>query len=250
MLRSIRLATLLGGLGLVCLLSAAPVEATHPRPAGAKPIRLSLVPAYVQCGVVAPNRTHGPPLAFASCNPPVQASAQATVGTPDAYGGAAGSTGHVRFNAIVGVPGPPDDGQDIPIDMMLSDVRCVPTGLRCGSANTSGPADYVGEVRLLWRARQTDHFNNVMPGGGTDPATVVDSQFPLTVPCTETSSMSSGSTCSLTTLMNIHYPGALKDGKRDLWQIFDVRVDDGGADGDGDTPADNNVFMRPGLFIP
>ena len=29
-----------------------------------------------------------------------------------------------------------------------------------------------------------------------------------------------------------------------------MRVHDGGADGDGDTTADNTVFARPGVFIP
>jgi hypothetical protein len=29
-----------------------------------------------------------------------------------------------------------------------------------------------------------------------------------------------------------------------------VRIYDGGADGDGDTTADNMVFLRPGIFMP
>ena len=41
---------------------------THVRPAGATPFRVPLVPAAKHC--TAPNRTHGPPLAFPSCNPP------------------------------------------------------------------------------------------------------------------------------------------------------------------------------------
>ena len=40
----------------------------YPRPAGAAPLRVSLVPTYASC--TAPNREHGPPLAFGSCNPP------------------------------------------------------------------------------------------------------------------------------------------------------------------------------------
>ena len=96
MRRSMRLVTLSGGLAALCLLIAAPVQATHPRPAGAKPIRLSLVPAYSPCA--APNRTHGPPLAFPSCNPPAQTSAQATVGTPDANGAPASFNSYFRIN--------------------------------------------------------------------------------------------------------------------------------------------------------
>ena len=100
MSRLIRCLMLYGGLAALCLLTAAPAQATHPRPKGATPIRMSLVPAYAACA--APNRTHGPPLAFASCNPPAQASAQATVGTPDAFGGAANSTSYLLLRAIPG----------------------------------------------------------------------------------------------------------------------------------------------------
>ena len=42
----------------------------YPRPKGASPMRGSLVPAYEPC--TAPNRTHGPPLAFPSCAPPAR----------------------------------------------------------------------------------------------------------------------------------------------------------------------------------
>ena len=62
-------------------------NAAHPRPKGATPIAASMVPAYNACA--APNRTHGPPLAFPSCNPPVQSSTAITVGSPDANGAAA-----------------------------------------------------------------------------------------------------------------------------------------------------------------
>src|SRR5262245_4192760 len=52
------------------------------RPRGATPLRAALVPAYNAC--TASNRTHGPALAFPSCNPPVRSSSVLTVGTPDA----------------------------------------------------------------------------------------------------------------------------------------------------------------------
>ena len=60
------------------------VAAGYPRPKGATPFRVPLVPAYAQC--TGGNRQHGPPLAFSSCNPPQQTSSQLTVGTPDANG--------------------------------------------------------------------------------------------------------------------------------------------------------------------
>ena len=57
-------------------------RARYPRPKGATPLRVSLVPAFTEC--TAPNRTHAAPLSFSSCHPPTQTSTAATVGTPDA----------------------------------------------------------------------------------------------------------------------------------------------------------------------
>ena len=256
MLQSRTWSWLLGVLATLCLLTATSAQATHPRPAGATPTRMSLVPAYAPCA--APNRTHGPPLAFASCNPPAQTSAQATVGTPDAFGGGANSTGYIRLRAVPGFdpPVPPDMG----IELALTDIRCMPTGARCGTANALGPADYSGEMRLSFTVRLTDHFNATAPGGGPDPATVEDftmdevptPQFgmPLTWPCVQSESTSTGSTCDLSTTLNTLIPGAVRDGKRGIWALDAVRIYDGGADGDGDTAADNTVFARPGIFIP
>ena len=68
------LALAVGALGMMALASVA--NATHPRPKGATPLRASLVPAYNACAT--PNRTHGTPLAFPSCNPPVQTSTSLT----------------------------------------------------------------------------------------------------------------------------------------------------------------------------
>jgi hypothetical protein len=247
-LRSMRFATPFGGLAMLCLLIAAPVQATHPRPVGASPVRLSLVPAYSHC--TAPNRTHGPPLAFPSCNPPAQTSAQATVGTPDAFGGGAKFSSYFLFDVLVGAPGPPDDS-NVNIDVPLTDVRCIPTGARCGSANAAGPADYSGDVRIAFTIRPTDHYNWPTPGGGTDPGTVQDVSIENTWwPCVETASTSIGSTCDVRTSVESFLPGAIKDVKRSNWEIDDVRVYDGGTDGEGDTTADNTVFLRPGIFIP
>jgi hypothetical protein len=245
-LRLTRIVTLCVGLTTLCLLTAASAHATHPRPVGATPMRMSLVPAYAACA--APNRTHGPPLAFASCNPPAQTSAQATVGTPDAFGGGANATGYLRLWAVPCYSNCLD--ADIGIVLALSDVRCVPTGARCGTANASGPADYSGEMRFSFTFRLTDHWNATAPGGGTDPATVQDFAFERSWACAQSGSSSTGSTCSLDTSMNALIPGGSKRSKRSIWALDAVRIFDGGADGDGDTTADNTVFARPGIFIP
>jgi len=53
-------------------LIASSAMASHEHPIGASPIRVPLVPAFDAC--TSPNSTHGPPLAFPSCNPPVPTS--------------------------------------------------------------------------------------------------------------------------------------------------------------------------------
>jgi hypothetical protein len=38
------------------------------------------------------------------------------------------------------------------------------------------------------------------------------------------------------------------EGRRSVWELDQVRVDDGG--GDGDTAGDNSLFMVQGVFVP
>ena len=98
------LALAVGAMGLMVMTSIA--GASHPRPQGATPLLVPLVPAFKQCATT--NRTHGPPLAFPSCNPPVPSSNFVTVGTPDANGAPAKSQGFVKV-AVRAVSGPPSD---------------------------------------------------------------------------------------------------------------------------------------------
>jgi hypothetical protein len=249
-LRLTRVATLFAGLVAVCLLVAAPAQGTHPRPKDATAIRMSLVPAYAACA--APNRTHGPPLAFGSCNPPVQTATRATVGTPDAFGGAATSASSLRLTEWESIPGGPTEG-DILIDIVLNDVRCVPTGARCGTANASGPADYSGEMRFSFTFRLSDHHNPSAWPEAPVPATVQDFAIEHSWACVQSGSTSTGSTCDLHTSLNTLIPeggGAVQAINREIWELQAVRIYDGGADGEGDTTADNTVFARPGVFIP
>jgi hypothetical protein len=232
-------------MGMLVIASVA--NATHPRPKSASPITASMVPAYVQC--TAPNRTHGPPLAFPSCNPPVQTSNALTVGSPDANGAPANSTSFIKISVVVGVVGPPDDS-DVKIISTTTDVRCKAGVATCGSANAADGADYTGEVQGDATIRITDHFNAVAPGGGTDPATVVDIPFPVTTTCTATAANTGiGSTCAVNTTANAVVPGAVKDAKRAIVEIGQILVRDGGPDGVVAT-APNTLFAVQGIFIP
>src|SRR4029078_2378403 len=96
----------------------------------------------------------------------------------------------------------------------------------------------------------TDRFNGVAgAGGGTEPATLVDFPFPVTVGCTATGSTSIGAACAVSTSANAVVPGAITDGKRAIAQLGQVQVRDGGPDGAAGT-ADNDVFAVQGLFVP
>jgi hypothetical protein len=238
------LALALGAVGLMVMASMA--SATHPRPKGATPLRVSLVPAFNAC--TTPNRTHGPPLAFPSCNPPVQSSNSITVGTPDANGATANSEGFVKLAVQVGIPGPPEDS-DVLITANITDVRCKAGTTACGSANAADGADYTGELQGNATIRITDHFNAVAAGGGTDPGTVVDIPFPVATACAATASTGIGATCSANTSANATVPGAVKDGKRATIEVGQITITDGGADGvNATTP--NTLFAVQGIFIP
>jgi TolB protein len=218
----------------------------YARPRTAPTLRVPLVPAYDPCA--APNRTHGPPLAFGSCNPPAQASANLTVGTPDAGGGAANSSGFFFIRTHAGTPGPPDDS-GAPIQVSISDVRCRPPATTCADENASNGADYTGELQAEFTLRTTDKWNATSAGGGADSATVTDFTFPVPVTCASTASTSEGALCETQTDALVIFPGSVRDTKRAVWDIGQIQVFDGGADGDAET-ADNSLFAVQGLFVP
>jgi hypothetical protein len=235
------LAFAVGVLGLMMLTEVA--TATHPRPASATPLRFSLVPAYNQC--TASNRTHGPPLGFPSCNPPVQASSFLTVGTPDSNGAVANSLGSVLIKVI---PHQCCPDQDVAITGSISDVRCKPGVSTCGNANVFDGPDYTGELQGNALLRITDHYNATTPGGGTDPATVVDIPFPVNMQCASTADTSIGSTCSISSsavAVGPPSPSLI----RAVVEMTQFEVFDGGADGLVSTTG-NTRFAVEGVFVP
>lgn len=209
-----------------------PPPAGYPRPQGATPMRVSLVPAYEEC--TNPNRTHGEPLDSPSCNPPVQVSGHLTVGTPDANGRAVNSVGSVRFAVHPGDPSTSADEADVSLYFDLTGVR-----------NKEDLLDYTGELQASAVVRITDRDN----GPGSAAATVSDFSYAFTVPCSATTD-SVGSTCSTTTTADSLVPGTIKEGKRSIWEIGQFEVLDGGADGQASTTADNAPFARQGVFVP
>jgi hypothetical protein len=204
-----------------------PIPLNYARPKGATPFKTYLVPAYKQC--TAPNRSHGAPLAYGSCNPPQQASDYLTLGTPDANGQSAQGLASVFLGVRPG---------DVLVGIGMRDVR-----------NKSNLSDYTGELQARLALRITDRNNTPNPGG-PGPGTMQDTTLAMTIPCTATVSTSLGSGCALSTTVDALYPGAITAGQRSMWQLGQVQVDDGGADGLASTTGDNTLFMDQGIFVP
>src|SRR4051794_3112140 len=116
-------------------------SATHVRPKGASPFYASVVPAFQNCP--APNRTHAPPLAFPSCNPPVQTSPNLTIGSPDANGAAANSTSFIKLK-VVGVAGGGGDTHVV-ITSVGTDIPRQAGGAPFGSAEVAGGPHHTRE---------------------------------------------------------------------------------------------------------
>ena len=208
-------------------------ETSYVRPKGATPLRVSLVPAYTAC--TAPNRVHGPPLAFDSCNPPQPDSSRLTVGSPDANGFQSRASSYVRYDVRPGDPATPADEADVGIVIRINDVR-----------RQADLADYTGEVLVNQTLRITDRYNG---DAQNEAGTMVEYDFPVFPPCSATADPGEGSTCNLTTSADARVPGAVKEGKRTIWQLGEIRVFDGGEDGFPST-FPNDVFLRQGVFVP
>jgi hypothetical protein len=209
-------------------------SSTHVRPVGATPFRVPLVPAAKQC--TTPNRTHGPPLAFPSCNPPQPGSPNLTVGVGDGSLAFAKSEGFLRMDVIVGMPGPPDTS-DVSIRLRLTNVM-----------NLSDLSDYTGELQARLVQRLTSR--NTTSGGPLVSATSVDMPFDFVVPCVATADTTLGGLCSLQTTMDAVRPGLAAEGSRTVYALGALNVYDGGPDGDADTEAGNSLLATQGIFSP
>jgi hypothetical protein len=200
----------------------------YPRPKGATPVHASLVPAYNPS--TAPNHTHGPPLAFGSCNPPQPATPTITVGGNGGGGPPAKSTGYFRIDAIAGTAGPPDTA-DAVVTVSLSNVM-----------RASDLSDYTGELRATASMRMTDR--------DTAPSTLQDFPLGVTVPCSATADPTVGAACAIQTTFDSLVPGLATESMRSVQELGQLRVLDGGPDEDADTPGDNSLFATQGVLVP
>jgi hypothetical protein len=202
-----------------------------------------LVPAYEPC--TAPNREHGPTLAFGSCAPPTQSSQYLTVGTADSNGHATRFIGSVRLDTVLGNPSTAADEADVGLKVDIADVLCA---VDLPSSACSGVlSDYAGELQGSFTARITDRFAGFSEN---QPGTLGDLfQFPFTIPCAATPDPGTGGACALVTSFDALVPGLIKERKRTIWQIGQIEVRDGGEDGAASSD-DNTVFAKQGVFVP
>jgi WD40-like Beta Propeller Repeat len=212
-----------------------PLLQGYVRPKTTGRFRASLVPAYQAC--TSANRTHGPPLAHPSCAPPVMVSPNLTVGTADSNGLPTGGVSSLIARVFRGDPATPADEADLKITTRLRDLF-----------RRSDMTEYAGEVRVEIGVRLTDR-NNIPYPGGAGPGT---GSFTLswTIPCRKTQVTTRGGDCVMGTRADALVPGLAKEGARAIWEFDQVRVRDGGADQDADTPADNRLLFVQGIFVP
>jgi CSLREA domain-containing protein len=213
--------------------------AGYARPISATPITIRFLPAFVPC--TSANEAHGAPLSSPSCNPPMQSSNYLTVGTPDVPGNGfrANSNGSLVLTVVGEKPINPNNGDQANIDMTFkySDVR-----------RKSDLLDYAGELRAILTLRITDRHN----GSGLNvPATTADIPFGITVPCSTTPADATiGSNCNLMTTADAVTANSIVEGKRSVLELGQIKVFDGGADGDADTAGDNTLFAVQGTYAP
>jgi hypothetical protein len=171
----------------------------------------------------------------------VQSSNFLTVGTPDANGAGANSVGSItyRVNATTG---------EVILTPSISDVRCLPATSAgvCNSPNSSDGPDYSGQLKADMSIRISDHYNGP---DLNEAATVVDIPFPVHMQCVNTTSTTTGGTCSTAGPPPGCPPACPTPNQRQVVEFGQIEVFDGGADGQNATDP-NTVFARQGIFIP
>jgi hypothetical protein len=213
----------------------------YPRPKGASPTKVALVPAYRPC--TAANRTHGAPLSFGSCAPPLTSSSVLTVGSPDANGFGANFSGFVTYTVINGNSATEPDEADVRLEVSLTDVRNNPSG-----------TDYAGRVLATADLRITDQSNAAeMP----EPGTLQSFKYEFPVDCVTTALTTIGASCTANTTADALVPGTVLESRRTIWEMGQVSIKDAGPNGTGYAACpptcgdgDETTFLRAGVFVP
>jgi 3',5'-cyclic AMP phosphodiesterase CpdA len=214
----------------------------YPRPGGATPLRVPLVPEYRQCS--SPDSQHVAPLDEPSCTSPQLESSLLTTSRTGRGSGSA------RLDALPGNPSTGADEADVRIQASASDVR-----------RADDDSDYTGDLLLSSVLRITDSANG---SSQSQSATVQDFRFSVPVDCSATPVAPEGGACNLSTTADTLVPGFVREGDRTIISSFSIELRDVGPDGSvtpspdplglGCPPTcgsgDERVFLRQGLFAP
>jgi Subtilase family/FG-GAP-like repeat len=207
----------------------------YPRPGGASPMRVPLVPQFREC--TSPTSSHIAPLDFPSCSSPSLQSSLLSISTQGR------GQGFARFDVMVGNSSTTADEADVGISLTDSDVR------------TAAQSDYTGKVLLTIPLRITDGSNGPT---ANEPGTVEDTRFSVPVQCVATAPSSVGSNCNASTTADTLVPGYVREGARTVISAFSVAVLDAGPDGQVSPPGcpptcgtgDEQPFQGQGVFAP
>ena len=203
----------------------------YPHPQSASPVSAALVQLFRQCGTQASpaNGAHAPPFG-GSCNPPQPNSSVARVG--------ASSQGSASLGVVPGDLNPNNGDQaDVTIAVNLTDVSS--TGGGDYDPNPAG-ADLTEATRL----RLTDRNNNDASG------TTTDFDFSAPVVCVTTAG-AEGSSCATSTSADAVTPGAIREDRGTIAQVFRVRLFDSGLNGVRENGAgDDLILAQQGIYVP
>jgi hypothetical protein len=101
-------------------------------------------------------------------------------------------------------------------------------------------------VVIVLPLRLTDKANSASPNNS---GTVSDTELSVPFQCSTTADPGVGSFCSMTTGLDAVIPGIATQGRRAIWQLREIQLYDGGADGLASTD-DNTLFATQGIFVP
>ncbi len=148
------------------------------------------------------------------------------------------------MSVVNGNPATTADEANVRYTVSITDVRCKP------GARPAGPPTPPAAPTTRARCRPGPACGS--PTATTAPREVgtgQDTSFAVTVPCTGTAGTGVGSTCSIDTTADAVLPGVVKEIRRSIWQLGQVQVFDGGADGVVSTNP-NTLFAVQGVFVP
>lgn len=263
---------------VACLGFTAEAVAEHARPKAATPAIVRFVPAFEEC--FGSDMFHGAPLAIPSCSAPIQ-STYLTLVAPERvppFQATANGTAALTLKTGCLTPGMTTDtgeaspcpaaGDQIDIKMSFNatDVRCVGVA---GQGNCAGGAAslYNGKLLIDLPIRITDHYNAIVPNPtGTDCSDTSTCAATADFPVIPVGLQCASGSCNYVTSVDVSVPGATVEGKRAVYGLGAIEVQDAGLNGnlaaapspssgvcppacqaDGDS---NTVFLTQGFFVP